>query len=67
MVKLSSIKLEPDVNKNVPIMVVDPEFEDVTLAEFEIITTLGIGGFGRVELVRTCLHYSHEKCSILYK
>ncbi len=28
------------------------EFEDLTLMDLEVITTLGIGGFGRVELVQ---------------
>jgi len=30
------------------------EFEDLALLDLEIITTLGIGGFGRVELVQVC-------------
>ena len=29
-----------------------PEFADLTLMDLEVITTLGIGGFGRVELVQ---------------
>jgi len=28
------------------------EFEDLALMDLEVITTLGIGGFGRVELVQ---------------
>ena len=30
---------------------VRPEFQNVTLDQYEVITTLGMGGFGRVELV----------------
>jgi hypothetical protein len=30
------------------------EFADLTLMDLEVITTLGIGGFGRVELVQVC-------------
>ena len=28
------------------------EFEDITLDGLEVIATLGVGGFGRVDLVR---------------
>ena len=31
------------------------EFKDLTLKDFTYIGTLGMGGFGRVELV--CVHY----------
>ena len=32
---------------------VDPTVADITLDDLESVTTLGIGGFGRVELVRS--------------
>ena len=32
---------------------ISKEFEDLTLDELEVIATLGMGGFGRVELVIT--------------
>ena len=34
------------------------EFEDLALDELEVIATLGMGGFGRVELVTTYALYS---------
>ena len=30
---------------------IDPEFSGLLLEDLEVITTLGMGGFGRVELV----------------
>lgn len=38
------------------------EFEDLTLDELEVIATLGMGGFGRVELVTT---YTFIRCTWL--
>ena len=42
---------------------ISEQLKDLTLDELEVIATLGIGGFGRVELVRVvhikCLFHSH--------
>ena len=33
------------------VIAVDKEFEHITLNDLDLVATLGIGGFGRVELV----------------
>ncbi|KAG8236997.1 hypothetical protein J437_LFUL016516 [Ladona fulva] len=33
---------------------VDPEYVDIQIDDLEVVGTLGVGGFGRVELVRHC-------------
>ena len=42
---------------------ISEQLKDLTLDELEVIATLGIGGFGRVELVQVvhikCLFHSH--------
>lgn len=49
----SSSKLESSSSEERKI---SKEFEDLTLDELEVIATLGMGGFGRVELVITPPH-----------
>ena len=46
---LSDVHLE--VLPTIP--AVEPEYQHIQLSDLEIISTLGIGGFGRVELVST--------------
>lgn len=41
---------QPETEKN--------EFEDLTLSDLEVVTTLGVGGFGRVDLVRIQFFFS---------
>ncbi len=36
---------------------ISPEFEDCSLTDFKTLATLGIGGFGKVELVLTSFHF----------
>ena len=46
---LSASKLDSSYNEDTKI---SKEFQDLTLDELEVVATLGMGGFGRVELVR---------------
>lgn len=46
---LSASKLDSSYNEDGKI---SKEFQDLTLDELEVVATLGMGGFGRVELVR---------------
>ena len=50
---LSDVHLE--VLPTIP--AVEPEYQHIQLSDLEIISTLGIGGFGRVELVSTYSNY----------
>ena len=50
---LSSTKLDGSRNNETK---VSKQFEDLTLDDLEVIATLGMGGFGRVELVRFFCH-----------
>ncbi|XP_067928056.1 cGMP-dependent protein kinase 1-like [Watersipora subatra] len=40
------------LDKGLPIPVIDAEFRSIQMSDLDIISTLGIGGFGRVELVQ---------------
>lgn len=46
---LSASKLDSSYNEDRKI---SKEFQELTLDELEVVATLGMGGFGRVELVR---------------
>ena len=40
------------------------ELQNVTLSDIRVVATLGVGGFGRVELVRTFSKLNHDFCIV---
>ena len=45
-------RVYPDDMKSDDVVPIAPEFVNLKLSDLKIIATLGVGGFGRVELVR---------------
>lgn len=50
--EVDSFKDAKRYDKRDSVQVVKAEYEDIKFSDLAIVTTLGVGGFGRVELVR---------------